>query len=283
VAGHGDYRERIIKYYHKRESRLGYRVFLHGRKHFGYYPAGREHISMEFAQKLMEDRMGIALNLPYGSLVLDAGCGEGHTAMRLAERFGLQVEGVDLLDFNIARGKQLVQRHSSASRVRFQVGDYTALPFADDTFDGIYTIEALVHAPEPQGALKEFLRVLKPGGKLILFEYSMPAQQDLDAAEREAFAAINTGSAMYSFPEFENGRFGEILTTAGFEFDSVTDIRYRIAPMLRRMALICWLPYQVAKLISRENRYVNARAAVEYYRLRELMHYNIVIGFKPGT
>ncbi|MGH3390588.1 MAG: class I SAM-dependent methyltransferase [Actinomadura sp.] len=281
MTGYGDYRERVIEYYSKRESRLGYRVFLRGRKHFGYYPEGRENISMTFAQKLMEDRMGIALNLPDGALVLDAGCGEGHTAMRLAERFGLQVEGIDLLDFNIARGRQLLRRRRSASRVQLQVGDYTALPFADETFDGIYTIETLVHAPEPQGALKEFLRVLKPGGKLVLFEYSMPAQQDLDAAEREAFAAINRGSAMFSFPQFENGKFGEILTTAGFEFGSVTDIRYRIAPMLRRMALICWLPYQVAKLISDEDRYVNARAAVEYYRLRELMHYNIVIGFKP--
>ena len=281
MTEHGNYRERVIRYYDKRESRLGYRVFLRGRKHFGYYPEGRENISMTFAQQLMEDRIGIALNLPHGSLVLDAGCGEGHTAMRLAERFGLQVEGIDLLDFNIARGRQLIQRRRSTSRVRLQVGDYTDLPFADETFDGIYTIEALVHAPEPQGALKEFLRVLKPGGKLVLFEYSMPAQQDLNAAEREAFEAINTGSAMYSFPQFENGKFDKILTAAGFEFNSVTDIRYRIAPMLRRMALICWLPYQIAKLISSENRYVNARAAVEYYRLRELMHYNIVIGFKP--
>lgn len=281
MARYSDYREQIIAYYEKRESRLGYSVFLHGRKHFGYYPVGREHISMKFAQRLMEDRMGIALDLPQGSLVLDAGCGEGHTAMRLAERFGLRVEGLDLLNFNVARGRQLVQCRGSASRVRLQVGDYTSLPFGDETFDGIYTIEALVHAPEPQSALKEFLRVLKPGGKLVLFEYSMPPQRDLGKAEREAFAAINSGSAMYGFPEFENGRFGEILTAGGFDFSSVTDIRYRIAPMLRQMAVICWLPYQVAKLISSESRYVNARAAVEYYRLRELMHYNIVIGLKP--
>jgi sterol 24-C-methyltransferase len=281
MARYGDYRERIIAYYKKRESRLGYSVFLHGRKHFGYYPVGREHISMKFAQRLMEDRMGIALCLPQASLVLDAGCGEGHTAMRLAERFGLQVEGIDLLDFNIARGRQLVQRRGADSQVRLQVGDYTSLPFADEMFDGVYTIESLVHAPEPQSALKELLRVLKPGGKLVLFEYSMPAQRDLNEADRAAFAAINEGSAMYSFPEFENGRFGEILTAAGFDFGGAIDIRYRIAPMLRRMAIICWAPYRIAKLISRESRYVNARAAVEYYRLRELMHYNVVIGFKP--
>lgn len=283
MAGCGDYRERIVAYYEKRESRLGYGVFLHGRKHFGYYPAGREHISMKFAQRLMEDRMGIALGLPQGSLVLDAGCGEGHTAMRLAERFGLQVEGIDLLDSNVGRGQGLVRRRGLAQRVRLQIGDYTSLPFADETFDGIYTIEALVHAPEPQSALKEFLRVLKPGGKLVLFEYSMPAQRDLGEAEREVFTAINEGSAMYSFPEFENGRFGELLTAAGFDFGGAEDIRYRIAPMLRQMAVICWLPYQVAKLISRESRYVNAKAAVEFYRLRELMHYNVVVGFKPAV
>lgn len=283
MARFSDYRERIVEYYEKRESRLGYRFFLHGRKHFGYYPVGRRHISMKFAQQLMEDRVGIALDLPRGSLVLDAGCGEGHTAMRLADKFGLRVEGVDLLNFNIARGLRLSRRRALTSRVHLQVGDYTALPFADETFDGIYTVEALVHAPEYQRALGEFLRVLKPGGKLVLFEYSMPAQHDLGPAEREAFAAINAGSAMYSFPEFENGRFGEIITAAGFKLGGVTDIRYRIEPMLRRMAIICWAPYRIAKLISSDSTYINARAAVEYYRLRELMHYNIVVGFKPQT
>lgn len=47
---------------------------------------------------------------------------------------------------------------------------------------------------------------------------------------------------MYSFPRFENGRFAEILTAAGYKPDGVTDIRYRIEPMLRQMALICWAP-----------------------------------------
>ena len=281
MAHGSDYRDRVIAYYDKTESRFGYSLLFGGRKHFGYYPEGTKHVSMSTAMRLMEDRVGKALALPAGSLVLDAGCGEGHTAQHLHERFGLRVDGVDLVDFNIARGIRRVTKQGLTSNVHLQVGGYTALPFPDDTFDGVYTLETLVHAPDYTQALEEFRRVLKPGGRLVLFEYSMPAQSDLGAKEREIFAAINEGSAMFSFPKFENDRFPEILTDAGYRVESVTDIRYRVAPMLKRMAQICWLPYQIAKLIGRQTRYINTMAAVEYYRLGELMHYNIVAAIKP--
>lgn len=276
------YQDKVIAYYDKTESRLGYGLLFGGRKHFGYYPEGARHVSMGTAMRLMEDRVGAALSLPPDSLVLDAGCGEGHTAQRLHERFGLRVEGVDLLDFNIARGVRRIAKKGLTPSVHLQVGDYTALPFPDDTFDGVYTLETLVHAPDYTQALKEFRRVLRPGGKLVLFEYSMPAQEDLKDSDRAVFAAINEGSAMFSFPRFENGRFPEILTASGYKVDSVTDIRYRVETMLRRMARICWAPYRIVTLLGRQNRYASTMAAVEYYRLRELMHYNVAVGTKPA-
>ncbi|HEY1835646.1 MAG TPA: hypothetical protein VGG13_02390 [Candidatus Saccharimonadales bacterium] len=73
----------VIGYYHSWESIIGYRK-LHGVKHFGYYPKGKEHISKAEAQLLMSERLAKALALPTGRLVLDAGCGEGGVALYLA-------------------------------------------------------------------------------------------------------------------------------------------------------------------------------------------------------
>lgn len=267
-----DQERRVIGYYHLRESAWGYRLLLRGTRHFGYYPHGRRAgMSMARAQRLMEDRLGEALALPPGALVLDAGCGEGHVAGHIARRFGLRIEGVDLLDVSIARA-----RRSPTPGVNFRVGSYARLPFADATFAGVYTMETLVHATDHRQALAEFHRVLEPGGRLVLVEYSMPPQDELTDAQRRAFAAVNEGSGMYSFAEFTHGRFPEMLAEAGFDCVSTVDVMPNVVPMLRRLHDVCYLPYAVGRLFGRV--LVNSMAGVEMYRLRHLIGYNIVVG-----
>lgn len=268
----------VIGYYHRRESDWGYRLLLRGCRHFGYYPAGRRFLSMAGAQRLMEDRLGTALALPPGSLVLDAGCGEGWVARRLSRRFGLRVEGVDLLAVSIDRARRRV----ADPAVGFQVGSYARLPFADGTFAGLYTMETLVHAADHREALAEFHRVLVPGGRLVLVEYSMPAPDAMTAAQRAVFEAVNRGSGMHSFPEFTHGRFPAMLAEAGFACDQASDVMPHIVPMLRRLHHLGYLPYAVARSLGRGHRLVNAMAGVELYRLRDLIKYNIVVGHKPA-
>jgi hypothetical protein len=88
-----DHARRVVAYYHKPESRLSYRLLLGGTKHYGFYPAGSRRLSMARAMRLMEDKLGVTLDLPPGSRVLDAGCGQGDVAVRLATRFDLEVDG----------------------------------------------------------------------------------------------------------------------------------------------------------------------------------------------
>ena len=54
--------------------------------------------------------------------------------------------------------------------------------FPTESFDGVYTMETLVHATDPQRVLGEFFRVLKPGGSIALYEYDHP---DIDAAHKK--------------------------------------------------------------------------------------------------
>jgi sterol 24-C-methyltransferase len=274
-------RQRVIDYYRHWESRWGYALLLRGTKHFGWYPPERERIRMAAAQTLMSDRLGRALALPAGRLALDAGCGQGGVALRLAEEFGLRVEGVDILPTDIRRASRKAARRGAGDRVRFQVMDYGRLRFPDGHFDGVYTMETLVHALDSRAVLAQFHRVLRPGGRLVLFEYSLAPRRLLTARQRQAFDAIIDGSAMHSLPTFVHGCFPALLQAAGFEQVAVQDVTERMLPMLRRLARRFWLPYQLSRALRLQRQVVNAMSAVESWRHRAVWRYNIVTAAKP--
>jgi sterol 24-C-methyltransferase len=282
AAPEAEHRRRLVGYYRKPESRLIYQLLLGGTKHFGYYPEGSRRLSMAAAMRLMEDRLGEALDLPPGSRVLDAGCGEGDVAVRLATRFGLEVDGVDLLDFNLARARAKAARLGLAGSLRFHQADYADLPFPDGCFDGAYTMETLVHAFDHQRALQELRRVLRPGGKLVLFEYSVPPRDELDDWQRAAFDFVVERSAMRSLPAFLHGRFPEILADAGFEVLGVEDVSERMWPMLRRLARLCALPARLGRLLRAEGVLLSCTAVVEGYRHRHGWRYNVVSARRPS-
>jgi len=93
--------------------------------------------------------------------VLDAACGTGRYSAVLAER-GHQVIGVDqsAAMLEIARGK--------LPAADFREADLTALPLPDDSVDAVVCALALVHIAEVAPALREFARVLRPGGRIII-------------------------------------------------------------------------------------------------------------------
>ena len=277
--------QRVIDYYNSWESRWSYALVLGGVKHFGYYPPGRERISMAEAQRLMVERLAGALDLSGDSLLLDAGCGEGAVALQLAAARGWRVAGVDLLDWNVVRANRPRAALGLAGRVAFHTMDYTRLRFPDGFFDGVYTMETLVHAPDHRQALREFHRVLRPGGRLVLVEYSVCPHEELTPLQRYGADLIVAGSGMHSLPRFLHGTFPGLLEEAGFTGVAVEDITPRVMPMLRRLSQIFALPYRVVERFGWQRTFINATAAVEGYRnLRagDLWRYNIVTATKPA-
>ncbi len=268
--------ERTKTYYRTRESRLGYRLILGGTKHFGYYPEGQEHISMKRAMRRMEDQLGRAINLPAGSKVLDAGCGMGRVAVNLAQDFGYQIEGIDLLDFNIKEATRYsAARHQPG--VSFRVGDYTKLPFPNDSFDAVYTMETLYHAPNYDEALSELRRVLKPNGKLVMFEYSIETPGKIKPEFISIFKDIVEHSAMHAFPPFQHDSFEPLLGINGFSNVTQRDITSHVVPMLRRFHHLAFAWYYLQRSLNRPKAtYINTFTAFHVYRLRQYWHYNIV-------
>jgi ubiquinone/menaquinone biosynthesis C-methylase UbiE len=231
---------------------------------------------MRQAQKHMERKLGNTLKLSAGSLILDAGCGEGHVAIRLASDFGLNVEGVDLVQKSIHRASHLAHKHDLSTQCHFSVADYSNLPHKDNTFDGVYTMETLVHSPDAIQTLQELKRVLKPGGRLVLFEYSISPHEEITDDEFVEFLEINNTAAMHSLPNFTHGALAELVTLSGFSNVSVEDITSSVIPMLRRFYQIAIIPYQFIKLFGGKERFVNTRSAVAGYKFRRHYRYNVV-------
>jgi len=109
----------------------------------------------------------VALAALSGSeVVLDAGCGAGHTAAALAPG-ARQVIALDLSERMLAVTVQLAADRGLTNLATRQ-GDVEALPFDDGIFDLVVSRYSAHHWPHPQAALGEIRRVLKPGGRFLL-------------------------------------------------------------------------------------------------------------------
>ncbi len=101
--------------------------------------------------------------------LLDAGCGYCFHAVRLA-RSGVQVTALDLSDAALQRAAATIRRAGMEDRIRLERGDLLELPFSDGSFDYVHCWGVLMHVPRLEVALGELIRVLKPGGKLVVME-----------------------------------------------------------------------------------------------------------------
>lgn len=107
------------------------------------------------------------LALPHGSQVLEVGCGAGLTSVALACR-GFQVEAVDSVPAMIGLTRQAVRESGLEQEVRAGVCDVNDLSFTDSAFDLVLAIGVIPWVQSPGPVLREMVRVVKPGGYLIV-------------------------------------------------------------------------------------------------------------------
>ena len=107
-----------------------------------------------------------------GSRLLEIGCGMGSDLLQLARR-GFRVTGVDLTEAGIELAKKRFDIYGQQAELR--VADAENLPFADSTFDVVYSFGVLHHTPDTPKSIKEVHRVLKAGGKAYIMLYYRPS------------------------------------------------------------------------------------------------------------
>jgi sterol 24-C-methyltransferase len=285
-----DTNQSLQRYYASFESRIRYRVFLGGTRHFGYYEPGTKWpFPMNGALRRMEDHLFDSLKLRPGAEVLDAGCGVGHVAMRLARK-GLLVHGIDIVRNHIQWARREIQTHGLEKAVTVRLMDYHHLDdLADGSFDGVYTMETLVHATDREKALGEFFRVIKPEGSIALYEYDHP---DFNALPKvfpkelyELMEHINRRASMPANEPFLHEALHRMLEKQSFQDVVVEDLSENIKPMMRLFFLVGYMPYLIICLLGLQAWFVNTQAGVQGYRVlkRGLWRYVVVTARKPSN
>ena len=113
--------------------------------------------------------------VPRGGRLLDVCAGTADVAMEAARQFpDARIEGVDFSPPMIALGQAKVARAGLAERIRLQVAPAEALPYPDDTFDAATVAFGLRNIPDRLQGLREMLRVLRPGGRAVVLEFTTP-------------------------------------------------------------------------------------------------------------
>lgn len=104
-----------------------------------------------------------------GKKILDVGCGIGQYSVFFAMK-GADVTAFDISPVGVERGKYLAKVNDVEDRCRFEVANASAMPYADESFDIVIYHEVLHHAIKYPNVREETLRVLKPGGKVVISE-----------------------------------------------------------------------------------------------------------------
>ena len=131
--------------------------------------------------------------LPRHAAALDVGCGEGGHTVELARRFGMDVRGVDPLAWHLELARRELARQAAelprlAEAVRFELGSAESLPVDDAAADLVWCRDVLVHVEDLPRAYAEFRRVLRPGGRVLV--YQMFATELLEPREAERFLPV---------------------------------------------------------------------------------------------
>ena len=181
--------------------------------HYGSPPRRTDFLQakIDFVHQMVQ--WGGLDRLPAGSTVLDVGCGIGGSSRILAKDYGLSVTGVTISPQQVVRARQLTPTEVDAT---FKVDDAMALSFPDASFDVVWSVEAGPHMPDKAVFARELMRVLKPGGTLILADWNQrdDRQIPLNAWERLVMKQLLDQWAHPAFSSIEG--FSELLEATGW-------------------------------------------------------------------
>lgn len=189
--------------------------------HMWYWYDDDDPASLPEAVERVSDRVVQALGARSGERVLDAGCGTGGLALRLARDTGARVKGVTISRYEVGRARERARSEPEAPEVEFLWGDFSCLPFVDASFDAVVALESLQNALDLDRVTAELHRVLRPGGRITLADLSRESGTEPERLER-----FMASLELRRLPSL--GEWLETLRHAGFAVEEYTQCGPRV-------------------------------------------------------
>ena len=184
--------------------------------------------------------------------ILDVGCGIGGSTLYLAQKFNATAQGVTLSPEQAKRAQERATEVNLGERVQFQVANALNLPFSDESFDLIWSLESGEHFPDKAKFLQEAYRVLKPGGMLLMATWChRPTDSlagELTADEKQHLAEIYRVYCLpyvISLPEYRS-----IAQEVGFQNIIVDDWSQAVDPFWNIVIDSAFNPQAIMGLIE---------------------------------
>lgn len=181
--------------------------------HYGSPPHKKDFLTakIDFVDEMV--KWGKLDELPHDTTLLDVGCGIGGSSRILAKKYGFDVTGVTISPNQVKRAQELTPEGVNA---KFMVDDAMKLSFPDASFDVVWSVEAGPHMPDKAVFARELLRVLKPGGILVVADWNQrdDRAKPLNFWEKPVMRQLLD---QWSHPEFASIEgFSELLEETGF-------------------------------------------------------------------
>lgn len=264
----GSLTKAIVGYYD--ETWLDYRVLWLNPDnlavHFGYTDeTTRSHTdALKNVNRVLADRV----NIMPGERVLDAGCGVGGSSLWLAAEREVEAVGITLASRQVEMARSNARRRGLSERVHFEVADFTATPFPDASFDVVWAVESLCHAPDKAAFYREAARVLRPGGRVVVADFVRAARPVDPKGEQ----LLREWLAGWAVPDIDSpGEHTSHLEAAGFTGIRLDDVTVHTRPSLRRLYRMAYWTYPLAVLgritgVRSEVQHGNVIASIRQYQ-----------------
>lgn len=197
-----------------------------------------------------------------GKTVLDIGSGLGGVDVLLARAHGAaEVVGIDVEPQLIAEARALALAEGLEDRLRFDLVEPGPLPYAVNSFDAVFSKDAMVHIPDKAGLFAEVMRVLKPGGVFVAADWLWRENAAESPSVKAWMAAVPLTFAFTTLAEAK-----QALHAAGFDAVSLRDCRAELqasnrremealeGPLRQRLAAVVGAEMAMSRLVSAKGR-----------------------------
>jgi tocopherol O-methyltransferase len=214
--------------------------------HFGYWDRSIKNHPASLTR--MREELARRCEVRPADVCLDAGCGVGGTAMWLAKTHRARVIAVTIVPDQARRVRRYAAVRNLESLVQSVEGDFHSLGLRSGSVDVAYSQEAICHATDKRGVLAELVRVVRPGGRIVLAEYflSHPPQTDRERQLMDAWLADWMMPNLVTAEEFKG--WAEEL---GLVDAAINDLTPFVARSLRRLHRISSILYPIESSLHR--------------------------------